>query len=182
MYVVSAFTARLCHFKNFRPETCCSANRSTARESASPGRGHSAGQVRDLAWTRPSEAFSRLSPESRRSQGSLPQHVFGQCGRTESDKVVLEPLEPLVMWLAQLCCRACSRACAQYTWICSCERPVCVSTAKSFTKRTPARSARPRCSPFSRDGCPRRSGVPGGGSPSPRRLQRNRWTRGRRAG
>ena len=41
------------------------------------GRGHSAGQVRDLAWTRPSEAFSRLSPESRRSQGSLPQHVFG---------------------------------------------------------------------------------------------------------
>ena len=47
-----------------------------ARENASPGHGHSAGQVRDLAWTRPSEAFSRLSPESRRSQGSLPQHVF----------------------------------------------------------------------------------------------------------
>ena len=35
------------------PNTCCSANRSTARETAAPGDGHSAGQVRDLAWTRP---------------------------------------------------------------------------------------------------------------------------------
>jgi hypothetical protein len=36
-----------------------------------------AGQVRDLAWTRPSEAFSRLSRASRHSHGSLPQHVSG---------------------------------------------------------------------------------------------------------
>ena len=80
------------YFVSFRSsgrKTCCSANRSTARENASPGRGHSAGQVRDLAWTRPSEAFSRLSPESRRSQGSLPQHVSDLCARTESDKGVL---------------------------------------------------------------------------------------------
>jgi hypothetical protein len=38
---------------------------------------YSAGQVRDLAWTRPYEAFSRLSRASRRSHGSLPQHVSG---------------------------------------------------------------------------------------------------------
>ena len=50
------------HCQDFRPETCCSANRSTARENASPGRGHSAGQVRDLAWTRPSEAFPDCRP------------------------------------------------------------------------------------------------------------------------
>jgi hypothetical protein len=34
-------------------------------------------KVRDLAWTRPYEAFSRLSRASRRSHGSLPQHVSG---------------------------------------------------------------------------------------------------------
>jgi hypothetical protein len=39
------------------------------------GKVYSTGQVRDLAWTRPSEAFSRLSLAPRRSQGSLPQHV-----------------------------------------------------------------------------------------------------------
>jgi hypothetical protein len=38
---------------------------------------YSAGQVRDLAWTRPYEAFSRLPRASRRSHGSLPQHVSG---------------------------------------------------------------------------------------------------------
>ena len=36
---------------------------------------HSAGQVRDLAWTRPCRAFSRLSRATRRSQSSLPPHV-----------------------------------------------------------------------------------------------------------
>jgi hypothetical protein len=35
------------------PNTCCSANRSTARETAASGYGHRTGQVRDLAWTRP---------------------------------------------------------------------------------------------------------------------------------
>ena len=34
-----------------------------------------AGQVRDLRRTRPCVAFSRLSRASRRSQGSLPQHI-----------------------------------------------------------------------------------------------------------
>ncbi len=58
-------------------ETRCSANRSTARENGSPGGVYSTGQVRDLAWTRPCEPFSRLSLASRRSQGSLPQHVSG---------------------------------------------------------------------------------------------------------
>jgi len=38
---------------------------------------YSAGQVRDLAWTRPSHAVSRLSPATRRSPRSLPQHVSG---------------------------------------------------------------------------------------------------------
>src|SRR5205809_1819984 len=39
--------------RSHRPETCCSANCSTARETAFPGNVYSAGQVRDLAWTRP---------------------------------------------------------------------------------------------------------------------------------
>jgi hypothetical protein len=53
------------------------ANRSTARETAFPGAVYSTGQVRDLPWTRPFNAVSRLSRESRRSQGSLQQHVSG---------------------------------------------------------------------------------------------------------
>jgi hypothetical protein len=65
------------------PETCCSANCSTARETAFPGNVHSAGQVRDLAWTRPCNAVSRLSRATRRSPRSLPQHVSGL--RTEAD-------------------------------------------------------------------------------------------------
>src|SRR6266487_2209227 len=81
---------RLCQIDEKRPETCCSANCSTARETACPGGVYSAGQVRDLAWTRPyhagpparqprwgARAVSRLSPATRRSPRSLPQHVSG---------------------------------------------------------------------------------------------------------
>ena len=67
----------LCHFDEFRPDSAALSNRSTTRETASSGHGHSIGQVRDLAWTRPSEAVSRLSHATRRSQGSLPPHISG---------------------------------------------------------------------------------------------------------
>ena len=79
-------------------------------------------------------------------------------------------------------CQACRGGSRSTLGTCSCERPDCVSTAKSFTKRTPARFARPRCLPISRDGCPRRSGAPDGDRQSPRRRPRNRRIPERRAG
>jgi hypothetical protein len=63
---------------------------STARETASPGGVYSAGQVRDLAWTRPFDAVSRLSRETRRSDGSPEQQVSGRSNAARSDKVKLE--------------------------------------------------------------------------------------------
>jgi hypothetical protein len=51
---------------------------STSRETASPGGVYSTGQVRDLAWTRPFDAVSRLSHETRRSNGSPDQQVSGR--------------------------------------------------------------------------------------------------------
>ena len=47
-------------------------------------------RVRDLAGTRPSEAFQTVAQSPL--AGSLPQHVFGLGTRTESDKVVLAVL------------------------------------------------------------------------------------------
>jgi hypothetical protein len=51
---------------------------STSRETASPGGVYSTGQVLDLAWTRPFDAVSRLSRETRRSNGSPDQQVSGR--------------------------------------------------------------------------------------------------------
>src|SRR6266496_4707449 len=49
---------------------------------------HSAGQVRDLAWTRPCDAVSRLTRATRRSPRSLTQHVSGlaDADLTESNQ------------------------------------------------------------------------------------------------
>ena len=80
--------ARLCHVQDFRPKHA--ARRTARRRGKTPlrVRGHSAG--RSVTWPDSAlQALSRLSRESRRSQGSLPQHVFGPCTRTESDKVVV---------------------------------------------------------------------------------------------
>jgi hypothetical protein len=50
---------------------------------------YSAGQVRDLAWTRPFDAVSRLSHETRRSNGSPEQQVSGRLSTARSHKVEL---------------------------------------------------------------------------------------------
>ena len=62
-------------------KTAAPANRSTARKIACPGGGHSVGQVRDLAWTRPCHAIFRLSLVSRRSQVRGPRQFPGQPTR-----------------------------------------------------------------------------------------------------
>src|SRR5437867_5650296 len=56
--VMDTLLVRFCQIDEKRPETCCSAHCSTARETACPGGVYSAGQVRDLAWTRPFHAGS----------------------------------------------------------------------------------------------------------------------------
>ena len=56
-------------------DTRCSANRSTARETAAPGTGCSWRRSVTCAGLGPALAVSRLSRATRRSQGSLPQHV-----------------------------------------------------------------------------------------------------------
>ena len=58
-----------------RRDTRCSANRSTARETAAPGTGCSRRRSVTCAGLGPALAVSRLSRATRRSQGSLPQHM-----------------------------------------------------------------------------------------------------------
>ena len=63
------------HARRPRRDTRCSANRSTARETAAPGTGCSRRRSVTCAGLGPARAVSRLSPATRRSHGSLPQHV-----------------------------------------------------------------------------------------------------------
>ena len=72
---------RLCHFRCIRPKTGCSANRSTARETASPA---TCRRKRFGAC----DAVSACGLRPRRSQGSRPQPVSGRLPLVESDKVV----------------------------------------------------------------------------------------------
>jgi hypothetical protein len=48
---------------------------------------YSAGQVRDLAWTWPFDAVSRLALETRRSNRSLEQQVAGRFSAARSAEV-----------------------------------------------------------------------------------------------
>jgi len=63
-----------CSFE--RRNTRCSANRSTARETAAPGTGCSRRWSVTSAGLVPALAVSRLSRATRRSQSSLQQHMF----------------------------------------------------------------------------------------------------------
>ena len=74
---VSHYTS-VSHLKRARRwqrETCCSANRSTARETAALGTGCSRRRSVTCAGLGPARAVSRLSLATRRSHGSLPQHI-----------------------------------------------------------------------------------------------------------
>ena len=76
------------YFDEMRPNTCCSANRSTAREHTAPRGGNPRPvQLRELAGAGP--AARRVPARaacSRRSQGSLPQHMFVHSRRNEVTK------------------------------------------------------------------------------------------------
>ena len=61
--------------RDVRQDTRCLANRSTARETAAPGSGCSRRRSRTCAGLGPALAVSRLSRATRRSHGSLTQHV-----------------------------------------------------------------------------------------------------------
>jgi hypothetical protein len=64
-----------CRRRDGQRETSCSANRSTARETAAPGNGYNKRRSVTCAGLGPARAVSRLTRATRRSHGSLPQHV-----------------------------------------------------------------------------------------------------------
>ena len=78
----------LCHFDDSRPEHAASRPARRRGKTLSGQELRRPRQVRDLASMHPCERFP-LSRHSRRSQGSLPEHVSGLVSVRRSDKVVL---------------------------------------------------------------------------------------------